>query len=120
MLQSAGGNKSSAYKWVDAELLRYQAAGWLHGRKAETVVMVSDASRFSNPGQECLLAAVSLPRESVTLWAPPMAGGLPWGPSRPRELGQRLPERGGALAAHRARVWRQTGQSIILESLCAF
>ena len=51
MLQSAGGNKSSAYKWVDAELLRYQAAGWLHGRKAETVVMVSDASRFSNPGE---------------------------------------------------------------------
>ena len=84
MLQSAGGNKSSAYKWVDAELLRYQAAGWLHGRKAETVVMVSDASRFSNPGQECLLAAVSLPRESVTLWAPPMAGGLPRGPSRPQ------------------------------------
>ena len=82
--------------------------------------MVSDVSRLNKPGEECLLAAVPLPKESVTPWALPMGLGLPTGPSRPRELAQRLPERGCARAAQRARVWRRTGQSIILESFWAF
>ena len=59
---------------------------WLHRRSVETVVMASDASRFSNPGEECLLAAVSLPRESVTFWAPRMVQGFRTGSSSPQSL----------------------------------